>query len=92
MKILLISLWLTLGSDAASTTYGINKGLVREVLIPSQNVYVIDGVLTTEASGITAGLLKLNHNHPLIAKITGVSLIAVRGYVVYHNVEQLRMK
>ncbi len=92
MKIILVGIWLTLGSDAASTTYGINHRMVKEVLIPSQNVYVIDGVVAAEGVGITTGLNQLNKNHPKLAKIVGVGLIVVRSTIVMNNVEQLRKR
>ena len=92
MKILLFGMWLTLSGDASTTTYGINHRLVVEALIPSQNVYVIDGILAAEGGGMTAGLLRLNREHPKAAKIIGWSIVAMRAYVVEHNVEQLRKR
>ena len=89
MKILLFGVWLSLSGDATSTTIAIHRG-AKEALIPSQNVYVIDGIIAAEGGGMTAGLLRLNREHPKAAKIIGWSIVAMRAYVVEHNVEQLR--
>jgi hypothetical protein len=90
MKIILLGIWLTYGADASTTTYGINKRLVREALIPSQNVYVIDGVTSGEAYLTSKGLLKLNVKHPVAAKLIGIGMIAARSFVVSSNLNQLR--
>ena len=91
MKILLFGVWLSFGSDAATTNYALNHG-GREVLIPSQNAFVIDGVVAGEGLLSTRGLMRLNKTHPKLAKIVGISLIIARSAVVYSNVNQLRKR
>ena len=91
MKTILLGIYLTFGADAATTQYALNHG-GREVLIPSQNVYVIDGVVAGEAFMTSKALSKFNKEHPKAAKIVGIGMIAVRSFVVYHNVEQLRKR
>ena len=90
MKIILLGIWLTYGADATTTTYGINKGIVREALMPTQNVYVISSVTGVEAELTTRGLIKLNKTHPIAAKVLGIGMIAARGLVVSSNMNQLR--
>ena len=92
MKILLFGIWLSLSADASTTTYGINHRLVREALIPSQNVYVINSVIASEGVLTTKGLMKLNEKHPVMAKVLGVGMIAARSFVIFNNVEQLRKR
>jgi hypothetical protein len=89
MKIILFGVWLSFGADAATTTYALNHG-GREVLIPSQNIYVIDSVVSGEAWLTMKGLSRLNSKHPLAAKVLGVGMIGLRSAIVYHNVNQLR--
>lgn len=89
MKIILFGVWLTYGSDALSTNYALKHG-GREVLIPSQNALVIDSVIGSEAALTTVGLKKFEINHPTASKILGVALVAMRGFIVYHNINQLR--
>jgi hypothetical protein len=91
MKILLFGVWLSFGSDAATTHYALNHG-GREVLIPTQNAYVIDAVAAGEALFASRALNKLNKTHPKAAKILGIGMIAARSFVVYSNVNQLRKR
>jgi len=92
VKIILFGIWLTYGADAASTHIGINKGLVREALIPTQNVYVIDSVVAGEGLLTTKGLIKLNKTHPVAAKLLGVGMIAARSFVVFNNMKQIEKR
>jgi hypothetical protein len=91
MKILLFGIWLSYGSDAATTSYALKHG-GREVLIPTQNAYIIDSVVAGEGILSTRGLMKLNKTHPRAAKILGIGMIAARSFVVYSNVNQLRKR
>ena len=89
MRTILLGIWLSYGADAATTNYALNRG-GREILIPSQNVYVINGVVAGEAYLSSHSLSKFSKKHPKAAKLVGIGMIAVRSFVVYHNVEQLR--
>ena len=92
MKIILFGIWLTCGFDAASTHYALTHRAALEVVMPTQNPYAIDGIVAGEAALTSLGLYHLNHNHPKLTRIAGWSMIALRGAVVVHNVEQLRKK
>ena len=89
MKLMLLFVNLTFGADAATTSYGL-KHNASEVMIPSQNVLVLDAIASGEAVSASLGLVKLNKTHPKTARILGWSLIAARGFVVIHNVNELR--
>jgi hypothetical protein len=89
MKIMLIVLNLTFGADATTTHYAL-KHNGTEVIIPSQNPFIIDGAVAAESLSTSLMLAKLNKNHPKAAKLIGWSIIGARGFVVYHNVNELR--
>ena len=82
-------MWLSCGADAATTHYALLHG-GREVLIPTQNAYVIDGVAVGEAAATSYSLMKFGKNHPRAAKVLGWSIVAARGIVVANNINQLR--
>ena len=92
MKTILFGIWLTCGSDAATTHYALTQRNAKEVVMPTQNPYAIDGIVAGEAALTSLGLYHLNRKHPSIARVVGWSMIALRGAVVVHNVEQLRKR
>ncbi len=89
MKLMLLFVNLTFGADAATTSYGLKHG-ATEVMIPSQNVLVLDAIASGEAVSASLGLIKLNKTHPRMAKIFSWSLICARSAVVYHNANEIR--
>jgi hypothetical protein len=91
MKILLFGVWLTFSGDAATTHYALTHG-GKEIVMPTQKPWVIDATVGAEAALSTTGILWLDKNHPKAAKVIGWSMVAVRGAVVVHNVEQLRKR
>jgi hypothetical protein len=92
MKTILLGVWLSFGSDAAATHYAITQRAAREVLIPTQSPWALDGIVAGEAALTSLGLYHLNHNHPKAAKLIGWSIIGLRSVVVYHNVNELRKR
>jgi 3-polyprenyl-4-hydroxybenzoate decarboxylase len=89
MKIMLIVLNLTFGADATTTHYAL-KHNGTEVIIPSQNPFVVDGAVAAESLSTSLMLIKINKNHPKAAKLIGWSIIGARGFVVAHNINELR--
>ncbi len=89
MKLMLLFVNLTFGADVATTSYGL-KHNASEALIPSQNIYILDGIAASEGLSVSLALIKLNKNHPKASKVLGWSLIAARGFIVAHNVNELR--
>jgi hypothetical protein len=88
MTHLLLTLNILLGADAA-TTHGILSRGGREVLLPTQNVWAIDGIVAAEGVGMSYGLSKLAVEHPKLAKGLTWTLIGVRGAIVASNLRQL---
>jgi hypothetical protein len=86
---MLIVLNLTFGADATTTHYAL-KHNGTEVIIPSQNPFVVDSFVGAESLSTSIMLVKLNKNHPKAAKLIGWSIIGARGFVVYHNINELR--
>jgi hypothetical protein len=92
MKVMLFGIWMTFGADAASTHIALKNG-ATEIVMPSQNPFVLDGIAIAEASSSSYGLIWLDkHKHPKTARILGWTLIAVRGSIVVSNIEQMRKK
>lgn len=89
MKELLFALNAVLAADAASTHAVLARG-GREVMMPSQNPYVIHGLVAGQAVGLTWGLRQAERSHPKGARIVGWTIVALRAAVVVHNVNQLR--
>jgi hypothetical protein len=90
MKIILFGIWMTCSADAVTTHIGLNQG-AREVVMPSQNPFILDSIGVSEAAVSSLGIVWLNkHKHPKAARILGWSIIAARGFVVYHNINELR--
>jgi hypothetical protein len=89
MKIMLIVLNLTFGADATTTHYALKHNGI-EVIIPSQNPFVVDGFVGAESFSLSYSLNRLGRKHPKTAKIIGWSIIGARGFVVAHNINELR--
>lgn len=89
MKALLITFNLLCGADATTTHAILTRG-GREVLLPTQNPWVVDGVVTGEAFAASKSLQVLSRTHPKTARIIGWSLVGLRSVVVVNNVHQLR--
>jgi|KBSMisStaDraftv2_1062788.scaffolds.fasta_scaffold374837_2 hypothetical protein len=89
MKPLLLSWWVLCGADAATTHHIVTTG-GREVILPTQNPYAIDGVLLTQAFAADHALRNVARTHPRLAIGLGVGLVAVRGFAVAHNLRQIQ--
>ncbi len=90
MKSILLGIWLTFGTDAASTHYALTQRNAKEVVIPTQNPFAIDAIVLGEAGLASFGLNRLNHDHPKLTKIVGWSIIGMRSFVVTRNIMELR--
>lgn len=93
MKPLLILFHLACGADAASSHLALHQhpGVVREQVLPTQNPWVIDGVVAGEAAVTTAGALWLRrHDHPKWAKGIVWLAVGVRAVAVAQNIRTLR--
>ena len=89
MTHLLLTLNILMGADATTTHVMLNRG-GREVLLPTQNPWAINGIVAGEATAMTFGLTTLSKEHPKLAKTLTWTLIGVRGAIVAHNVRELR--
>ncbi len=89
MKILLLSYLLLSGADATTTHIALNRG-GREVLWPTQNPYLIDGLTAGQAIGVTGLATTLHKGHPRLAVGMLVVSTVVRGVVVVSNIHQMR--
>ena len=91
MKSLILGIWLTYGSDAASTHYALTHYNGREALIPTQSPYAIDAVIIGEATLTSFSVNWLDkHEHPKVARIIGWTAVGLRGFVVVHNIKEMR--
>ena len=88
MKTILLAYLLSCGADATTTTIVLKHG-GREVELPTQNPYVIDGLTAGQAVGVAGMLVRLHRTHPKLAVGMGLLSVGVRGFVVAHNVSQL---
>lgn len=90
MKPLLLVLNFLCAADATETHIALASGQIRERVIPSQNPYVVDGVLAGTAASASVGLHWLDtHEHPRIARILGWTFIGIRTSTVLYNARQL---
>lgn len=89
MKTLILTYVLFSGADAATTHYALNHG-GHEVLWPTQNPWLIDGLTAGQAVGVSDALVHLHRRHPRLAVGFGVVSVAIRGAVVVSNIHQLR--
>lgn len=85
MKGLILSWWLLCGGDAATTHYVLKTG-GREVMLPTQNPYVIDGWVAAQAH---AGSKLFGPKHTKTSVGIGIGLMAWRGFVVAHNTREI---
>ncbi len=91
MKPLLIVYALISGADATTTHVARIQG-AREAWLPSQNVWVLDGIIAGHTAASAWGLVALNARHPRLAKIIGWSVVGVKVGVVAHNARELRQQ
>lgn len=89
MGSLLLAFNLLIGGDIATTHYGLTHG-AHEMIIPSQNPWVVDAVLVSEAVGGSIALHHVGKQHQKLATWIAVAAIGVRGAVVAHNIAVLR--
>jgi len=89
VKVLLLAYLLSSGADAITTHYALNHG-GREVMWPTQNPWLIDGLTAGQAAATTELVSKLHRSHPRLAITMGVISVAIRGAVVVSNIHQLR--
>ena len=76
-------------ADAATTHVALSKGAV-EVVLPTQNPFMIDGIVAGQA---VAGYMLINHlykDHPKLAIAIAVGVTAAHGYAALHNIHVTR--
>lgn len=88
-KAILVTLTLVNTSDIITTGVALKHG-GREVVVPSQNVLVIDSVVIGENYFIQKSLISLHERHPKLANVLGWSIVVGKSIVVSSNVNQLR--
>jgi hypothetical protein len=78
------------GGDSASTHVFINKG-IREAVLPTQNPYIIHGIMAAKATGVSlaADFVRRKGNKKIAAVIL-ISGIIVEGFAVQHNIRAMR--
>jgi hypothetical protein len=84
MKPLLLSIFLSCGADATSTHLALTHG-AHELVLPSQNPWVIDGIVAGESAAIAFGLHRLHKTHPKLAKALGWSIVGMRSSIAAYN-------
>jgi hypothetical protein len=89
MKALLLAYLLSSGADAGTTHYALNHG-GHEVIWPTQNPWLIDGLTAGQAVGVTGLGIKLHRTHPRLAITMAVISVGIRGAVVASNIYQVR--
>jgi hypothetical protein len=85
VKPLILSWWLLCGADAGTTHYVLKTGGV-EVMLPTQNPYVIDGWIASQAY---AGAKLFGPKRTKTTTAIGIGLMAWRGFVVAHNAREI---
>lgn len=78
--------FLSFGADAISTHNAITQRGAHELLLPSQNPYVIDELVVGEAVIGWWALVKINPNHPKIARTLYWLCVATHSTAAIHNV------
>lgn len=76
-------------ADAATTHVALQKGAV-EVVFPTQNPWVIDGIVAGEAVTGHALTKHLYKDHPKLAVTIAIAATAVHGYAAIHNIHVMR--
>lgn len=90
MKHALLVAWITVHSlDAGTTHYALSHG-ARETVIPTQNKWVIDGVIGASATLTWVGLERLKEGHPKLATALKLIVIGTHVIAVSRNVHELR--
>lgn len=90
MKPLVLVFNLLCGADASTSHYAITQLQAKETHLPTQNPYVIDVAIASEAVAISTAAVIFQHDHPRLAKAMLVGAIIGRGYVVAHNLHEIR--
>lgn len=97
MKPLLLTLNLLCGADAASTHVGLVQGRnatvtgTREGFLPTQNPFVIDGIIAGQAVASSLALSWLDkHGHSRLARVIAWTSIGVHAVVVTRNIKAIR--
>lgn len=90
MKPLIFAIALSFGADAASTHVGRATERTREVLLPTQNPYVIDAIVAGEAIAVSLALNRLHKDHPKLATRLGWGIVGYRSTLAVHNLYALR--
>jgi hypothetical protein len=80
---------LTCGGDTATTVHILRTGGV-ETWLPTQNPAAAGAIAGGTCVAGMHGVSKLAETHPKAAKVVGWSLVAFRGSIVYHNLDQIR--
>ena len=89
MKELLLTYTLLCGADAGLTHYGLAQGYTREAWLPTQNPWVIDGLVAGQATLAGWALSKQAKTHPKVARVIAWTIIGIRAGAVAWNVHQL---
>ena len=90
MKELILTFNLLCGADTVSTHIVLHQG-GHEFVLPSQNPWVIDGMVAGQAVLGSYALTRLDRNgHPKLARVIGWTLVGIRAVAVVHNVGQIR--
>jgi len=80
--------WNLLCFSDAATTHSILSAGGREVTIPTQQPWAIDGVVAAQAIAVDVTALKLRKNHPKAAWALVIGMTAARGFIVAHNLRE----
>lgn len=88
MKGLLLTLTLLNAGDSATTHAALSIG-ARE-LNPIQHALVLDAAHGLETVALWQVAPKAEQQHPALTKAVVIGLIAWKGFVVAHNVNELR--
>lgn len=88
MKPLMLSWWLLCGADAATTHHVLTTG-GQEMLLPSQNPYVVDGMVLAQAAMGAYANRELRKTHPKIAMGVMIGMVAFRAFAVTNNTYQI---
>lgn len=89
MRVLLVVLNMIYGADAATTTIIIHRG-GREILLPTQNTMLCDGIVAAQAVGLSYLVHRMDKHHHKLAMTLGIEAAAIRGAIVAHNMRELQ--
>lgn len=87
---LLLSGWLgSVGLDAGSTHVALTRG-ARELIMPTQNPWVIDAVYSGAGVSTAYTLTRWHKTHPNWVKVYLISGIVLHSWATVHNVRVAR--